>query len=164
YKVYLSARVNAAVFYDLSLLNLLLPSRKNLEIGLGLVNVLTLGELRAVLAHEFGHFAQRSMAVGRWVYVAHQITAQPVARRDRALNFAQGETRRGAPPRDLFALQQQVMARMAAILDDPLHGRVPALPLAGAAAHRIFKAELTQPPRMWLTHPLNHEREANAKK
>ncbi|UUZ51245.1 M48 family metallopeptidase [Massilia sp. B-10] len=60
HKVYLSARVNAAVFYDLSLFNLIFPSKKNLEIGLALVNTLTLGELRAVLAHEFGHFAQRS--------------------------------------------------------------------------------------------------------
>ncbi|HEU5138242.1 MAG TPA: M48 family metallopeptidase [Steroidobacteraceae bacterium] len=82
HKVYLSARVNAAVFYDLSLLNLIIPSKKNLEIGLGLVNVVTLGELKAVLAHEFGHFAQRSMAVGRWVYISQQIAGHVVARRD----------------------------------------------------------------------------------
>lgn len=82
HKVYLSPRVNAAVFYDLSLLNLFIPSRKNLEIGLGLVNVATLGELKAVLAHEFGHFAQRSMAVGRWVYIAQQIAGHIVSRRD----------------------------------------------------------------------------------
>jgi len=82
HKVYLSSRVNAAVFYDLSLLNLIIPSKKNLEIGLGLVNVVTLGELKAVLAHEFGHFAQRSMAVGRWVYISQQIAGHIVARRD----------------------------------------------------------------------------------
>jgi Zn-dependent protease with chaperone function len=82
YRVYLSPRVNAAVFYDLSLLNFIIPSRKNLEIGLGLVNVLNVGELKAVLAHEFGHFAQRTMAVGRWVYIAQQIAAHIVAKRD----------------------------------------------------------------------------------
>lgn len=82
HRVFLSPRVNAAVFYDLSLLNLIVPSKKNLEIGLGLVNVLTLGELKAVLAHEFGHFAQRSMAVGRWVYIAQQIAGQIIAKRD----------------------------------------------------------------------------------
>ncbi|MBB5866089.1 Zn-dependent protease with chaperone function [Xanthomonas arboricola] len=82
HKVYLSAQVNAGVFYDLSLLNLLFPSRKNLDIGLGLVNVLNLGELKAVLAHEFGHFAQRTMAVGRWVYIAQQIAAHIVGKRD----------------------------------------------------------------------------------
>ena len=81
-RVYLSARVNAAVFYDLSILNLLFPSGKNLEIGLALVNVLTLSELKAVLAHEFGHFAQRSMAIGSWVYIAQQIAAHIVAKRD----------------------------------------------------------------------------------
>jgi len=53
-----------------------------LIIGLGLVNVLNLGELKAVLAHEFGHFAQGSMAVGRWVYVAQQIISHMVAVRD----------------------------------------------------------------------------------
>lgn len=82
HRVYLSPRVNAAVFYDISLLNLLLPSRKNLEIGLPLVNVLTLSELKAVLAHEFGHFAQRSMAVGSWVYISQQVASALVARRD----------------------------------------------------------------------------------
>jgi Zn-dependent protease with chaperone function len=82
YRVYLSPRVNAAVFYDLSLLNFIIPSRKNLEIGLGLVNILNVGEFKAVLAHEFGHFAQRTMAVGRWVYIAQQIAAHIVAKRD----------------------------------------------------------------------------------
>jgi Zn-dependent protease with chaperone function len=82
HRVFLSARVNAAVFYDLSLANLLLPSRKNLEIGMGLANVLSLGEFKAVLGHEFGHFAQRTMAVSRWVYVAHQIAAHIIAKRD----------------------------------------------------------------------------------
>ena len=55
HKVYLSGGVNACVFYDLSILNFLFPSRKNLELGLGLVNSLTLTEFKAVLAHEFGH-------------------------------------------------------------------------------------------------------------
>ena len=76
-----SPEVNAAVFYDISLLNLLVPSRKNLVIGLPLVNVLTLSELKAVLAHEFGHFAQRSMAVGQ-VYIAQQVAMALVERRD----------------------------------------------------------------------------------
>ncbi|WP_269533348.1 M48 family metallopeptidase [Chitinimonas sp. BJYL2] len=81
-RVFVSARVNAAVFYDISVLNLLFPSRKNLEIGLALVNVLTLSELKAVLAHEFGHFAQRSMAIGSWVYIAQQIASHLIHRRD----------------------------------------------------------------------------------
>jgi Zn-dependent protease with chaperone function len=93
HRVLASARVNAAVFYDLSPLNLLWPTKKNLEIGLGLVNVLNRSELRAVLAHEFGHFAQRAMAVGRWVYVAQQIAARLVAQRDMLDGFLEGLNR-----------------------------------------------------------------------
>lgn len=82
HKVYLAPDVNAAVFYDLSILNLLFPSRKNLVIGLGLVNGINKGELKAILAHEFGHFAQRSMLVGRWTYTAEQIARKLIAQRD----------------------------------------------------------------------------------
>ncbi len=81
HRIFLSANVNAAVFYDLSFRNLLLPAQKNLVIGLGLVNALTVDELKAVVAHEFGHFAQKTMAVGRYVYVAHQIVGHVVASR-----------------------------------------------------------------------------------
>lgn len=81
-RVYLSKRVNASVFYDLSFFNFFFASRKNLEIGLPLVNMLNVSEFRAVLAHEFGHFAQRSMAVGRWVYIAGQIASHLVHKRD----------------------------------------------------------------------------------
>jgi Zn-dependent protease with chaperone function len=93
HRVFISPRVNACVFYDLSILNFLFPSRKNLEIGLGLVNVLNIGEFKAVLAHEFGHFAQKSMAVGSWVYIAHQIAAHIIAQRDIFDRFIQGLSR-----------------------------------------------------------------------
>lgn len=81
-KVFLSGEVNACVFYDLSILNFFIPGRKNLMIGLGLVNSLSVTEFKAVLAHEFGHFAQSSMAVGRWVYVAQQVATQLIYHRD----------------------------------------------------------------------------------
>jgi len=80
--IYLSDRVNACVFYDLSFLNLLLPTRKNLEVGLGLMNVLNVSEFKAILAHEFGHFSQRSMLFGRYVYVAQQVAFRIVNKRD----------------------------------------------------------------------------------
>ncbi len=248
HRVFLSPRVNAAVFYDLTILNFLFPSKKNLEIGLGLVNALTLSEFKAVLAHEFGHFAQRSMAVGRWVYMAQQIAEHIVWRRDqldrflqglsrsdirvawvgwilrlivwsirslletlfqgvmlaqralsremefqadlvavsltgsdalihalhqaqtaddawdRTLSFANGELGQGRKVVDLFALQSRVLERMREMLGDPEYARVPAVPSTRPEAHRVFRAELAQPPRMWLTHPHNHEREENAKR
>lgn len=248
HKVFLSPHVNACVFYDLSIVNLLIPSRKNLEIGLGLVNSLTLGEFRAVLAHEFGHFAQRAMAVSRWIYTAQQIAGHLVAQRDkfddflvglshvdlriawvgwvlrlivwsirslvetlftgvlliqrslsremefhadlvavsltgsdalvhalyklqaaddawgRTLDFAFAQKGRGKLAKDVFALHTEIVRRMGTILNEPGYGQVATVPAERPEAHRLFKAELAQPPRMWLTHPLNHEREENAKR
>ena len=248
HRVFLAANVNAAVFYDLSAINLIFPSKKNLEIGLGLVNALTLGEFRAVLAHEFGHFTQSSMAVIRWSYLAQQIAAHLVTRRDklddflvrlshwdfrvawigwllslvvwsirslvdsafgvvvllqralsremefqadlvsvslsgsdalihalhrlqaaddswdRTMGLAADQHARGRVPRDVFTLHTRIMERMGQILSDPEYGHVPPVPAERAEQHRLFKAELAQPPKMWLTHPLNHDREANAKR
>jgi Zn-dependent protease with chaperone function len=67
-KIVLSPEVNACVFYNDSFWSMLFPVKKNLQIGLGLVNTLTLGEFKAVMAHEFGHFSQRSMKLGSFVY------------------------------------------------------------------------------------------------
>ena len=248
HRVFLSTQVNAGVFYDLSILNLLFPSKKNLEIGLGLVNVLSLGELKAVLAHEFGHFAQRTMAVGRWVYIAQQIAAHIVARRDLldaflvrlsnfdfriawigwllsliiwairslvetafslvilsqrvlarememqadlvavsltgsdalihalhrlqgadeawavTLFFLQTELANGRATADAFTIQSRIVEHLRVIRDDPAFGGVPAFPAERPESHRVFRAEIAHPPRMWSTHPLNHEREENAKR
>jgi Zn-dependent protease with chaperone function len=247
HRVFVSPRVNAGVYYDLSIANLILPSKKNLEIGLGLINVLTLAEVKAVLAHEFGHFAQRTMAVGRWVYIAQQIAAHLVAKRDaldhmlqwissidlriawvgwilrlivwsirslietvfgwvilaqralsrememqadlvavsltgsdalihalhrldaaddamdRAMSFADSERHAGRAVADLFTIQSEMLVRTRTILDDATYGQVPPLPPA-PEAHRLFKAQLAQPPRMWSTHPANDVREQNAKR
>ncbi|MBK7171778.1 MAG: M48 family metalloprotease [Bacteroidales bacterium] len=72
-KVYISSEVNASVFYDSSFWSMILPVRKNLQIGYGLVNAVTITELKAILSHEFGHFSQRSMKVGSYVYYVNQI-------------------------------------------------------------------------------------------
>jgi Zn-dependent protease with chaperone function len=80
--VYLGPEVNAAVFYRRSFLALFLPQKKSLLIGLGLVNALNVSELKAVLAHEFGHFAQSSMKLGQFVYVANQVVLDMVVARD----------------------------------------------------------------------------------
>jgi Zn-dependent protease with chaperone function/tellurite resistance protein len=249
HRVFVSTQVNAAVYYDLSLLNLLFPSKKNLEIGLGLVNALTLSELKAVLAHELGHFAQRTMAIGRWVYIGQQIAEQIVHRRDaldrwlvelsstdpriawigwvlrlviwsirslvdtafrwvmlakralsremerqadlvsvslagsdalihalyklgaadlamdRAVSFLAKEAGSERAVADVLAVQSRMLEHMRKIFAEPELGTVPPLPLPEEApAHRLFKAQLAHPPRMWSTHPSNDEREANAKR
>ncbi|WP_340203488.1 M48 family metalloprotease [Ascidiimonas sp. W6] len=72
-KVYLSPEVNASVFYDSNFWSMFFPVRKNLMIGMGLVNSITDRELKAILSHEFGHFSQKTMKVGSYVYNVNQI-------------------------------------------------------------------------------------------
>ena len=71
--VYLSAEVNACVFFDSSFWSIFFPVRKNLKIGLGLFDHLSQDELKSIIAHEFGHFGQNSMKVGSSVYVVNQV-------------------------------------------------------------------------------------------
>jgi Zn-dependent protease with chaperone function len=72
-RVYVSTEVNASVFYDSGFWSMFLPVKKNLHIGMGLVNATTVTELKGILAHEFGHFSQKSMKVGSYVYNVNKI-------------------------------------------------------------------------------------------
>lgn len=89
-KVYLAYDVNASVFYDSSFWSMFLPIKKNLIIGIGLVNACTKQELKAILAHEFGHFSQRSMKVGSYVYNVNQIIFNLVNEDETYRNTVQG--------------------------------------------------------------------------
>lgn len=87
-KVFLSSHVNASVFYDSSFWSMFMPIEKNLEIGLGLINTVTKSELKGILAHEFGHFSQKSMKVGSYVYHVNKVIFGMLnddARLDRAI-------------------------------------------------------------------------------
>ncbi|QMU28854.1 M48 family metallopeptidase [Adhaeribacter radiodurans] len=72
-RIYLSGDVNASVFYNSGFWSMFLPVRKNLQIGLGLVNSVNISEFKAILAHEFGHFSQRSMKLGSYIYNVNQV-------------------------------------------------------------------------------------------
>lgn len=67
--VYLTDEANASVCYDNLWLSLFMPGRKNLNIGVKLFSGFSTNEIRACLAHEFGHFSQDSMRLGTMVYV-----------------------------------------------------------------------------------------------
>lgn len=71
-KIFVSPEVNAAVFYNSGFWSMFFPVRKNLEIGLGLVNAMNVSEFKSVLAHEFGHFSQRSMKIGSYIYTVNR--------------------------------------------------------------------------------------------
>ena len=72
-KVYLSDDVNAGVFFDSNFWSMFISVPKNLNIGLGLMNSVTIQEFKGILAHEFGHFSQKSMKIGSYVYNVHKI-------------------------------------------------------------------------------------------
>ncbi len=80
-KVFVSPDVNAAVMPRTSLINLFVEPKKDLLIGLGLVNSVNLSEFKAVLAHEFGHFSQSAMT-SSYTYVANRIIADLVEGED----------------------------------------------------------------------------------
>ncbi|UYZ62780.1 M48 family metallopeptidase [Hymenobacter weizhouensis] len=82
-QILVNGQVNASVFYTNTLRSLVWPTPKNLLIGLGLVNGLNLTEFKAVLAHEFGHFGQRSMKLGSYVYAASRVIHDMVYERDK---------------------------------------------------------------------------------
>nr|WP_276904762.1 M48 family metallopeptidase [Pedobacter kyonggii] len=88
-KVYLSSEVNASVFYDSSFWSMFLPVRKNLHIGLGLMNTISIDELKAILAHEFGHFSQKSMRTGSYVYNVNQVIYNTLYDNEGYGNFTQ---------------------------------------------------------------------------
>lgn len=248
HRVYITPEVNAAVFYHESLLSLLLPTHKNLVIGLGLVNQVNLSEFKAVLAHEFGHFSQSSMKLGNYVYMSNRIIADIVFGRDwldrvvaalrrvdiriavfvwaftgvlwglrktlqglfRAINFANSSLSRQMEfnadlvavsvtgsdalihglarldfatealaqawkdlaaaadhqlySRDLFYHQTRATEYLRVLRKDPRLGEPPALPEDPREVVQVFKPEDTSAPKMWATHPSNHDREVNAKR
>lgn len=88
-KIYVSEDVNASVFYDSTFWSMFLPVRKNLQIGLGLVNTVSQTELKAILAHEFGHFSQKSMKIGSYVYNVNHIIYNTIYEDTSYNNFIQ---------------------------------------------------------------------------
>lgn len=245
HRIFVSPEVNASVSPEPSLRNLLWATQKNLTLGIGLVDVLTLDELKAVIAHELGHFTQRSGPLGPWVYRAQRLALVLVHARGRIDGFfagiaaidlrvawigwglqalawalrsvlgaahtlvtlAERAMRRqdefradrvavsltgseslvralyrlraaddawsealelaveahdaGEPIEDLAALARRVRAETTRILDDPSYAEPPAR--VGPDQPPLFPRELAQSPRMWRSHPLSAEREANAK-
>ncbi len=72
-KITFNSEVNAAVYYSNLTSSLFFPTGKNLLIGFGLVEITSKGELKAIIAHEFGHFAQKSMRVGSYMNQVNRI-------------------------------------------------------------------------------------------
>ena len=81
--IFIDPDVNAYVSYTNMWLSLFLPIRKELTIGLGLVDSLNMSEFKAVMSHEFGHFAQSSMKIGSYIISANTIIHDMIFSRDK---------------------------------------------------------------------------------
>jgi heat shock protein HtpX len=77
-EIYLVNNVNAGVIVRGGFLGF--RSRRILVLGLPLFSLLTVAELRAVLAHEFAHYYGGDTHLLRWVYAAHKATSRTLAR------------------------------------------------------------------------------------
>jgi Zn-dependent protease with chaperone function len=73
HRVFVTPEVTAAMIQEVSLLNLIVPPKKDLLVGLGLVNSVNLSEFKAVMGHEFGHFSQKTSRMQAYVYVANRV-------------------------------------------------------------------------------------------
>lgn len=72
-KIFLSPDINAAMIHTSWFWSMIFPTRRSLIIGLGLLQVLNHEEFKAVLAHEFGHFSQRSTRIINYIYVINRV-------------------------------------------------------------------------------------------
>lgn len=73
-KVYICPEAMAAVFVQPQLHNILFAPKRDLVIGLGFLTQMDDDEIRAMLYHEFGHYAQKEMKDSISVYTIGQFS------------------------------------------------------------------------------------------
>ena len=76
--VYLVGDVNAFVTQRGGVMGI--GGRRVMGIGLPLMQSLTVQELRAVIAHEFGHYHSGDVAIGPWIYKTRAAIGRTIAR------------------------------------------------------------------------------------
>ena len=81
-KVYICPDATAAVFIQPQLRNILFEPKRNLVVGLGFLTQMDDDEIRAMLYHEFGHYAQVEMKNSISVYTIGQFSRSFVSIKD----------------------------------------------------------------------------------
>ncbi len=71
--VYISNDTNASASFDATIVSIFYPTPKNLTIGADLFTGMNISELKSILAHEFGHFSQKTMHVGSCAMAAEYL-------------------------------------------------------------------------------------------
>lgn len=77
-KVYVSPEANASVFFAHPILSFIGFNKKNLHFGIGLLYGTNMSEIKAILAHEYGHFVQGSMRIGQIVSLCYNVISNLV--------------------------------------------------------------------------------------
>lgn len=92
-RVYVCPDVNAAMIARTSFINLVKEPKRDMLIGLGLVNCMNLSEFKAVIAHELGHFCQSAYS-DTYTWVTRQVIRDLVVGEDfldRFLNWCKAQ-------------------------------------------------------------------------
>lgn len=77
HEVYLVPNVNAFVTHRGGIAGI--GRRRVMGIGMPLLQALTVSELRAVIAHEFGHYAGGDLKLGAWIYKTRAAMGRTIA-------------------------------------------------------------------------------------
>lgn len=72
-RIILTEDNNAGATFTSSFWSLFFPPGQDLVLGLGLINAMTVSEIRAVIVHEFGHFSQPGLRVYSFVHQANTV-------------------------------------------------------------------------------------------
>jgi heat shock protein HtpX len=133
--IYVAPDVNAAVFQRGGLLGF--GGKRVLLVGLPLIDVLTVRQLRAVIAHEFGHFYGGDTRLGPWFYRTYDALERTVI----ALHEAESIWRKPFTwYLDFFLRRTAALKRRQEFLADELAARIGGRDAAIASLEEISKA------------------------
>jgi len=134
-RIYLTPDVNAAVFQTGGLLGL--GGERQMLVGLPLIDSLTVRQLRAVIAHEFGHFHGGDTRLGPWFYRTYDALERTVV----ALHEAESIWRKPFTwYLDLFLRRTAGLKRRQEFLADELAARLGGRDITISGLRAIAKA------------------------
>jgi heat shock protein HtpX len=134
-QIYLAPDVNAAVFQRGGLLGF--GGKREMIVGLPLVDALTVRQLRAVIAHEFGHFHGGDTRLGPWFYRTYDALERTVI----ALHEAESIWRKPFTwYLEMFLRRTAALKRRQEFLADELAARLAGRDAAIAGLEEISKA------------------------
>ena len=134
-RIYLAPDVNAAVFQQGGLLGF--GGKRVLVVGLPLIDSLTVRQLRAVIAHELGHFYGGDTRLGPWFYRTYDALERTVI----ALHEAESIWRKPFTwYLDFFLRRTAALKRRQEFLADELAARIAGRDAAIASLEETSKA------------------------